>query len=168
MAKVTTSSKAFLIKIQALYDIEKQLEKALPKMEKAATDPELKAGFKLHLKETKEHAKRLEKIFRMLDNKPRKTKSEGIRGIIADGEWVADVDAPEELADSMLASAARYAEHYEMAGYMSAIEEAKLLDLTEAETLLSETLAEEEKTDATLAVAMRKGLKLAKRNETNQ
>jgi ferritin-like metal-binding protein YciE len=161
MAKINNASKAFLIKIQALYDIEKQLEKALPKMEKAASDSGLKAGFKNHLRETKEHSRRLERIFKMLDAKPRKTKSEGIRGILADGDWVAKVDAPDTLKDSMLASAARYAEHYEMAGYMSAIEEAKALGLTDAEELLSDTLIEEEKTDKLLAMGMRMGLKVA-------
>jgi ferritin-like metal-binding protein YciE len=162
MAKITDATKAFTLKIQSLYDVEKQLEKALPKMAKASTDPELAEGFLAHLEETKGHSERLELIFEMLDASPKKTKSEGIRGIIEDGSWIIEeATAPDEIRDSMIAGAARYAEHYEMAGYMNAIEEAKLLGLTEVVELLSATLKEEENADKILAGAMKKALKAA-------
>lgn len=160
MAKITDATQALVIKLQALYDIEGQLEKALPKMEKAASDPALKEGFRTHLEETREHTRRLESAFDILGEKPKKLRSEGIRGIVEDGAWVMKADAPEPVKDAMLASAARYAEHYEMAGYMSAIELAKLLGLSDLEETLAETLAEEEMADRKLVDALRKNAEL--------
>lgn len=165
MTKINHSQEAFVIKLRALYDIEQQLEKALPQLEEFATDPELKEGFSAHLEETRTHIERLEKIFGMLGEEPKKTSSEGIRGIIVDGGWVMSVDAPAEIRDAMIASAARYAEHYEMAGYASAIVEAELLGLGEIEEILAETLAEEENADMLLEQAMRKGLEAANSEE---
>ena len=165
MTKIIDGTKAFFIKIQSLYDIEKQLEKALPKLAKASTDPELIEGFLAHLEETKVHSERLEKIFEMLDVSPKKMKCEGIRGIVEDGVWVTEVDAPESLKDSMIAGAARYAEHYEMAGYISAIEEAAALGLDDAVELLTLTLTEEQQADKTLQRAQKKGLALATKME---
>ncbi len=140
----------FLVKIQALYDIENELIKALPKMAKAASDEELKAGFEEHLEQTKEHAKRLEHVFEILGEKPKKLKCEGVRGIIADGEWVVKNVPNAEALDANLIAAAQYAEMYEMAGYGSAKEWAHVLGLTEAEELLAQTLGEEEDTDKKL------------------
>ncbi|HRH26172.1 MAG TPA: DUF892 family protein [Candidatus Paceibacterota bacterium] len=152
MAKITDFSKAFEAKIQALYDIEHQVVKALPKMVKGATNPMLKKSFELHLGETKDHIVRLEKIFKILGAKPKKLACEGIRGIIADGEWVMkEVDAPEVVQDAMLAGAVRYVEHYEMAGYMAAIDEAKSLGLPDVLTLLMQTHDEEKAADKELA-----------------
>jgi ferritin-like metal-binding protein YciE len=162
MPKITDTTKVFLTKIQALYDIEKQLEKALPKLAKAATNPDLKEGFMEHLEETKEHSVRLERIFKMLEEKPKKLKVEGIRGIVADGEWVAkEVDTTDPIHDAMLAAAARYAEHYEMAGYLSAIAEANSLGMTDAAVLLTATLNEEIAADEKLSHALALNLDLA-------
>jgi ferritin-like metal-binding protein YciE len=141
--KTTSLQDALHIKLKALYDIELQLIKALPKMAKAATDKELAAGFKEHLAETKNQAKRLEQAFKLLGKKPQKTKVEGIRGIIADAEWaVKNISGPEVL-DTNLVAAASYVEHYEMAGYMVAAEWAQALGLDDIVTMLTETLDEE-------------------------
>ncbi len=153
--KVKDMGKAFELKLQALYDIEKQIEKALPKMAKVASSEALKEGFRMHLEETKEQSKRLEKAFELLGVSPKKLRSEGIRGIIVDGEWVMEVEGPDEIRDSMLASAARYVEHYEMAGYLSACAHAKALGLSKIEALLTESLGEEEATDKKLEKAMK-------------
>jgi ferritin-like metal-binding protein YciE len=156
MTKINSFNKAFIIKIQSLYDIENQLVIALPKLAKYSTNPDLKEGFEMHLEETKEHIKRLEKIFEMLDEKPHKTKVEGIRGIIDDSSWIMTADVEDNnLRDVMLASSARYAEHYEMAGYMSAILEAETLKMPEAVDLLTETLEEEQVADESLAECMK-------------
>jgi len=158
MPTITDTTKAFIAKLQALYDIEKQLEKALPKLAKAAAHPELAAGFRMHLAQTKEHSERLEELFELLEVKPKKMKAEGVRGIIADGEWVIGVDAPSAVKDVMLAAAARYAEHYEMAGYLSAIAQAHALGLTDATVILTKTLNEEKAADEILASAMAQNL----------
>src|ERR1700712_5930454 len=133
MAKITSPLQGFQLKIKTLYDVEQQLESALPKMAAAATDAELAEGFEMHLKETKEHSKRLEQIFKMIDAPAEKHPSEAIRGLISDGNEIAGLEAPAELRDAMLAGAARAVENYEMACYAGAIEEAKALDLSEAE-----------------------------------
>ncbi len=160
MAKITTTTEAFIVKLQALYDVEKELEKALPKMEKAASDPKLKEGFRLHLEETQDQVKRLEEIFEELDVKPKKLTSAGIRGIIEDSAWVMKVDAPEILKDAMIAGAARTAEHYEISLYVVAIEEARALGLSNPADLLSESLEEEESADESLAMALQENLEM--------
>lgn len=152
--KVNSAQKVFEIKLQTLYDIEKQLEKALSKMAKTTTNSELKKVFRSHCRQTEEHSKRLEKIFKLLELKPKKLKSEGIRGIIADGEWIMGTTGEEAFKDALLISSARYAEHYEMAGYASACDQANLLELAEIEGLLRQTLEEEKLTDNTLAEFM--------------
>ena len=159
MKKINTATEVFVTKLQTLYDIEKQLEKALPLLAKAASDPELTKGFLEHLEETKNHSVRLEQIFTILDEPIQKLKCEGIRGIVEDGSWVIKSKAPENLKDAMLASAARYAEHYEMAGYMSAILEAEILGLTEVVELLNDTLQEEQTADEKLELAMQTNFK---------
>jgi ferritin-like metal-binding protein YciE len=151
MAKITDPAQAFSMKLAELYDIEKALEKALPKMAKAATDPRLKEGFKNHLEETKEQSKRLERAFKILGSKAKKSKSEGIRGIIADGEHVASLKAADSIHNAMMAGAARSVEHFEIACYMGAIEQAKALGYDDIEGLLRETLDEEQVTDEKLA-----------------
>ncbi|HLP86354.1 MAG TPA: DUF892 family protein [Candidatus Paceibacterota bacterium] len=160
MTKINNIEKVLTLKIEVLYDIEKELEEALPKMAKACKDTELSMGILSHLEETKEQITRLESIFEMLQAEPKKTKSEGIRGIINDAESVMDMDAPDTLKDGMIASAARYAENYEIAGYTSAIEEAEALGLDNVIELLSQTLEEEEEADATLLLAMEKAFKV--------
>lgn len=133
-------------KLKALYDIETQLVKALPAMAKNATDLDLKEGFKDHLEQTKGHVKRLEDCFKILGQKPQKLACDGIRGIISDAEWViknVEGDAP---LDANLIAAAQYAEHYEMAGYGSAIEWAKRLNRDDVADLLERTFDEEKET----------------------
>jgi ferritin-like metal-binding protein YciE len=159
MPKIPDLTKVFSTKIQALYDIEKQLEKALPKLAKASTNPMLKEGFMEHLEETRVHSERLERIFKMLEMAPKKLKVEGIRGIIADGEWVIkEVETSDPIKDAMIAAAARYAEHYEMAGYLSAIAQANELGYTDAAVLLTATLNEEMAADEKLADAIAENL----------
>jgi ferritin-like metal-binding protein YciE len=148
--KIENLRDLFMVKIMALYDIETQLVKALPKMAKAASDEDLKKGFTDHAKETAIHATRLEEIFEMLDMKPKKMKVEAIRGLIADAEWIIKEKPSADLLDAVLIASARYVEHYEMAGYMSAIEWAELLEMDEAADLLKSTLEEESNTDAKL------------------
>jgi ferritin-like metal-binding protein YciE len=149
--KLRTLDDLLVLKLKALYDIEDRLTKALPKMAKAATDPDLKKGFEDHLKETKNHSRRLEQAFQTLGLKPSKTKAEGIRGIIADAEWNIKEKPSKEALDALLIASASYAEHYEMAGYMAASNWANALGYTEVSSLLRENLAEEQAADAKMA-----------------
>jgi ferritin-like metal-binding protein YciE len=158
--KIENVNEAFLTTLKALYDIEKQLEIALPKMQEASNDATLKENFGMHLIETRNHIDRLEQAFQILNEEPDTIKCEGIRGIIEDGEWVIqNVEAPEMIKDSMIAHSARHAEHYEMSGYMGAIIQADALGHEEIVFLLNETLREEEAADKKLEMAEKENFK---------
>ncbi len=143
-AKTSNLKDILVTKIQALYDIESELVKALPKMAKGATDPELRKAFEEHLEETKGHVERLEDIFDLMKAKPKKLKVEAIRGLVADGAWVMKNTEKGNPRDAALIGAALYVEHYEMAGYMGAQEWAEMIGNAEVAALLEETLGEEE------------------------
>lgn len=153
--QIKNSTEEFIIKLQTLFDIENVLLKAIPKMEKGASNEELKNGFRDHLEETKMHIIRLEDAFALLEQTLKKLKSEGIRGIIEDGARVLEVNAEKLLKDTMIASAVRHVEHYEMAGYITAIAEAESLKLGEIAGLLNETLGEEMGADEKLCMIVK-------------
>jgi ferritin-like metal-binding protein YciE len=142
--------KSLLIqKLQALYDIENEIIKALPKLAKKAKHSELKQALEEHLEQTRGHAERLIKAFDILGEKPKKLKVEGIRGIIEDGDWVAK-NIPQPALDANLIAAAQYVEHYEMAGYGTAAEWAEELGEMEIKELMGQTLEEEKAADEKL------------------
>ena len=152
--KVTTLKEVFVDQLKDLYSAESQIIKALPKLAKAATAPDLKAGFKLHLEQTKEHAARIKAICEALKEKPTGKKCMATAGLVEEGAEAIEENATPEAKDVMLIAAAQRVEHYEMAGYTSAISLAKALDLTSAVKALSLTLSEEVATDAKLAKAL--------------
>ena len=140
----------YVEELKDLYSAENQMVKALPKMIKAATSEDLRAGFEEHLEQTKGHVSRLEEIFQALGESPKGKKCKGMEGLIKEGgEMIEEDPAPEEL-DAGLISAAQRVEHYEIAGYGCVSTYAKLLGEDEAESLLRETLEEEKKTDSKL------------------
>ncbi|MGB6667453.1 MAG: ferritin-like domain-containing protein [Candidatus Acidiferrum sp.] len=140
----------YIEELKDLYSAENQMVKALPKMIKAATSKDLRAGFEGHLEQTKGHVSRLEEIFKALGESPKGKKCKGMEGLIKEGgEMIEEDPAPEEL-DAGLISAAQRVEQYEIAGYGWVRTYAKLLGENEAEALLQETLEEEKKTDAKL------------------
>jgi ferritin-like metal-binding protein YciE len=140
----------FEAKIKALYDIETQLVKALPKMAKSATNSELKEGFTDHLTQTEGHVDRLGRIFESMEVKPQKLACDAIRGLIADAEWVIKNTHGAEALDAGLIAAAQYVEHYEIGGYTAAVGWARLLNMDDAAGLLEQTLQEEKDTEETL------------------
>ncbi len=148
--KEATLENILLLKLQALYDIETQIVKALPNMVKAASDPELKEAFSSHLEETEAQASRLEQAFELLGQKPKKLKAEAIRGLIEDAKWIIKQKMPDPATDIMLVGAASYVEHYEMAGYMSAVRWARETGQEELADLLETTLEEEKMADEKL------------------
>src|ERR1700676_1800864 len=126
----------YVEELKDLYSAENQLVKALPKMAKASTSEDLRAGFEEHLDQTKEHVARLERIFKALGESPNGKKCKGMEGLIKEGaEMIAEDPAPEEL-DAGLISAAQRVEHYEMAGYGCVSAYAKLLGENQALLLL--------------------------------
>src|SRR6202790_104064 len=140
----------YVEELKDLYSAESQMVKALPKMAKAATSEELRAGFEEHLEQTKGHVSRLEEIFKALGESPKGKKCKGMEGLIKEGgELIEEDPAPEEL-DAGLISAAQRVEHYEMAGYGCVCAYAKLLGEDQAVSLLWRTLEEEKETDEKL------------------
>lgn len=142
--------KLYVDELKDLYSAENQLVKALPKMAKAATSSELRAGFEAHLKQTQEHVARLEKIFGALGESPKGKHCKGMEGLIREGsEMIDECPEPEELNVGLIA-AAQHVEHYEMAGYGCVRTYAKLLGENEAVMFLEKTLSEEKETDGKL------------------
>jgi ferritin-like metal-binding protein YciE len=141
----------YVEELRDLYSAENQLVKALPKMAKAATSLELRAGFAKHLDQTKEHVVRLEEIFNTLGESAKGNKCKGMEGLIKEGGALIVQDlAPEEL-DAGLISAAQHVEHYEIAGYGCVSTYAKLLGDNRAMSLLRQTLVDEKTTDEKLS-----------------
>ncbi len=147
---IATLDKLLLLKIMALYDVETQLIKALPKMAGNSDDEDLKSAFEEHLEQTRGHAEKLEKIFEILEEKPKKTKVDAIRGLVKDAEWVIKNIKDKKTRDASLIATGQYVEHYEMAGYGTALEWAKLLELETAADLLEIILNEEKEADEKL------------------
>lgn len=148
--KLTSLTNLFTHELKDLYSAEKQLVKALPKMAKAATNPDLKAGFEQHLEETKEHAVRLEKLLAALDQSTRGPKCKAMEGLLEEGADLMEEEADPEVLDAALITAAQKVEHYEIAGYGSARTFAELLGNKEAVKVLQTTLDEEGATDKKL------------------
>lgn len=148
--ELSTLKDLYIHELKDLYSAEKQLIKALPKMAKAATNPDLAAGFEQHLEETKEHAVRLEKILKSHDQSTRGPKCKGMEGVIEEGSEIIEEEAEDEVRDAGLIAAAQRVEHYEMAGYGTARTYAELLGDKEGAKLLQTTLDEEGATDKKL------------------
>jgi ferritin-like metal-binding protein YciE len=85
MSKITNLRDVFVEQLKDLYNAEQQLVKALPKMAKAATSPDLAQGFEEHLEQTKRHVNRLEEIFKKLEEKPTGKKCKAMEGLIKEG-----------------------------------------------------------------------------------
>jgi ferritin-like metal-binding protein YciE len=136
--------------IRDVFDAEKRLAKALPKMAKKATSDDLKAAFEEHAVVTERHVERLERIFEMLDKAPRGKHCHGMEGLVKEGEEMMQEEDPGPALDAALIGAAQKVEHYEIAAYGTLAAYARQLGMEEAVGLLEETLAEEKETDEKL------------------
>ena len=135
--------------LQDLLHAEGQLVKALPKMSKAAHDPQMKQAFQKHLEETKGQVDRLKQVFELLGAKAKAKPCKAMQGLIEEGQETITEDKEKEAvaADLALAVAAQKIEHYEMAGYGSVRTIAEQMGNQKVAKLLAQTLAEEEKAD---------------------
>jgi ferritin-like metal-binding protein YciE len=140
----------YVSELKDLYSAEKQLVKALPRMVKNATNPELKRAFSDHLDETEGHVDRLEKIFQMLGEKAGGKKCKGMEGLIDEAKELLKEDASDEVLDAGLISKAQHVEHYEMAGYGTVRTYAQQLGFNDQAKLLQQTLDEEGKANELL------------------
>jgi ferritin-like metal-binding protein YciE len=148
----------FVHELQDLHSAESQLLKALPKMERAASDPDLKKAFSNHLGETRAQLERLDRCFASLAAAPGSHTCEAMKGLIKEGEEIIGAEADPIVRDAALISAAQRVEHYEIAGYGSAKAYADILDFDDLESLLDQTLSEESKADKKLTKIAMGGL----------
>jgi ferritin-like metal-binding protein YciE len=149
---------ALVDEIRDLYNAEKQLTKALPKLAKASTSDELRDAFESHLEETEGHVTRLERVFELLEEKPRGKHCAGIAGIIEEGSEKMQEDMEDAVMDACLIKNAQSAEHYEIGSYGTAIAWAEALELSEVAEILNETLAEEKAADEKLTALAESGI----------
>jgi ferritin-like metal-binding protein YciE len=136
--------------IKDLYSAEKQLVRAIPRMAKGCTDPTLKQAFQQHLEETKNQITRLEQVALLLETKPTGKKCMGMEGVIKEGAEALEEEGEDLVLDLGLIGAGSRVEHYEMAGYLTAISLAKQIKSTEVVKLLTESLAEEQNAEKML------------------
>ncbi len=140
--------------LRDVYDAEKQITKALPKMAKAARSPELKEALQEHLEVTKGQIARLEEIFGLLDEKPRSRACAGMKGIIQEGNEILQVEkrgSDENLMDAAIISAAQRVEHYEIAAYGTLRTYAECMGNNRVAQLLEQTKEEEAEADKKLS-----------------
>jgi ferritin-like metal-binding protein YciE len=147
-----------LAELQDLHSAERQLTRGLPKMAKAATNPELKKGFESHLEQTREHVQRLDEVFAALGSKAklRGKKCEAMEGLLEEADEILDEGLEPAALDSALICAAQKVEHYEIASYGTVVAWVKAMGHQEALAPLEATLKEEKETDILLTKAAEK------------
>ena len=151
--KITTLQQLFVEQLKDLYSAENQLIEALPKMAAAAHAAPLKKGFQDHLKQTREHARRLERILKGVGESPEGKTCKAMQGLVKEGTETISEDASREVKDAALIAAAQRVEHYEIAGYGCVRTYATLLGRRADARTLETTLKEEAETDKKLTKA---------------
>jgi ferritin-like metal-binding protein YciE len=143
MSSIPTLKDLLIDELKDLYHAENQLVKALPKMAKAASDPDLKAAFTGHLAETKGHVERLAQALKLLGVPVKGKTCHAMEGLVEEGGEAIETKAPSAIRDANLIGAAQRVEHYEMAAYGTAKAFATVLDEGKVADLLQSTLDEE-------------------------
>jgi ferritin-like metal-binding protein YciE len=142
--------KLFLEELRDIYNAEKQILRALPRMAKAASSPQLQQAFTNHLRQTENQVQRLERVFQELGQSARGKTCKGMQGLLEEGNEVLEKEGQPPVIDAALIASAQRVEHYEIAAYGCLRTYAQLLGYSRAEQLLQQTLEEEEATDKKL------------------
>jgi ferritin-like metal-binding protein YciE len=145
-----TLEKLYISELRDLYSAENQLLKALPKMAKGASSPELKDAFEKHLEQTKGHVERLEELFEQRDESPKGKPCKAMKGLIEEGSEILKEEGEDSVLDAGMIVAAQKVEHYEIASYGSVRTFANLLGKDDEAELLQATLDEERETNEIL------------------
>jgi len=141
----------FVDELKDIYWAEKHLVKALPKMKKAATSPELAAAFDKHTLETQTHIETLEEVFALLDEKPAAKKCDAMAGLLEEADGIiSETEKGTLIRDAGLILAAQKVEHYEIATYGTLKTFAENMGHTDVADLLQQTLDNEKSTDQAL------------------
>ena len=143
--------KLFEDELMDIYWAEKAITKAIPKMVKNATSPELKAALENHLEQTHQQVSRVEQVFELLGKKATAKKCEAMEGLIKEGAEIMEECEEGAMRDAGIISAGQKIEHYEIASYGTLRQFAETLGLTEAASLLEATLEEEKAADEILS-----------------
>ena len=144
--------------LKDLYNAEKQILQAMPRVAKKVENPLLRSAIEKHHKETEEQKDRLEQIFKGRGKKATGKVCKAMKGLIEENKEMLEEDAEPEVMDAGLIVGMQKVEHYEIAGYGSAVTFAKMLGDTEAAKLLAKTLDEEEKADKKLSELAEKSI----------
>ena len=160
---VTSLEDLFVEQLSHLYDVEKQILKALPLMAKAARSERLRGAFEEHYEQTREHVERLENIFDHYHASPKNVTDMAIRGLLAEGKRLMAEHRKSAARDAGLIAAAQKVEHFEIAGYGTARTYADMLGYSEAASLLNATIKEEGLADKRLTGIAESGINLEAR-----
>ena len=150
MSSVPTLNALLIDELKDLFHAENQLLKALPKMAKAATNPDLKAGFTGHLAQTRGHVTRLAQSLKILGLPPKGKTCHAMLGLLEEGAEAISAKGPAAVRDAALIGAAQRIEHYEIAGYGTARAFAQTVGEDKVAELLRETLDEEDESNKEL------------------
>jgi ferritin-like metal-binding protein YciE len=150
MAKLNSLDDLLVHELQDIYHAEGQILKALPRMIKAASHPDLQAAFEEHLEQTEGQVERLEQAFKLLGVPVKAKKCEGMAGLIEEGKKMMEEDADPAVMDAALIAAAQKVEHYEIASYGCVCTYAEMLGYEQVHDLLGQNMEEEELTDEKL------------------
>ncbi len=144
--------------LKDLYNAEKQILQAMPRVARKVEDPQLRQALEKHHRETEQQKDRLEQIFKDMGAKATGKVCKAMKGLIEENKEMLQEKAAPDVMDAGLIVGLQKVEHYEIAGYGSAVAFAKLLGETEAAKLLAQTLDEEEKADKTLSQIAQKSI----------
>jgi ferritin-like metal-binding protein YciE len=150
MAKLSSLEDLLVHELQDIYNAEGQILKALPRMIKAASHPELKTAFEEHRVQTEGQVERLEQAFKLLGVPVKGKKCDGMAGLLEEGKKTMAEDAEPSVLDAALIASAQKVEHYEIAAYGCVCTYAEMLGHEQVHELLGQTLEEEEETDQRL------------------
>jgi ferritin-like metal-binding protein YciE len=151
MASIDSMKTLLVDELRDIYDAEKRLTKAIPKLAKKATNDQLRSALEEHLEETEQQVQRLEQAFEHLGERAKAKPCAGMKGIIEEGdEHVGEDYDDDDLRDAVIIGSAQRVEHYEMAAYGTAIAHARLLEENDVVELLEESLGEEKAADEKL------------------
>jgi ferritin-like metal-binding protein YciE len=156
--KVSSLHDLFIDQLKDIYNAEKQIVQALPKMTKAAQAPEVKQAFQDHLEMTKNHVQRLDTIFERMGTSPGRRHCMGMEGLIKEAEEFMGMTTAAEVVDAGLIANAQRIEHYEIAAYGTVRTYAKTLGHAETAQILQQSLDEEGQTDKTLTSLAEAGI----------
>ena len=150
MASIESLDELLQEELKDIYDAEKQLTKALPKLAKKATSEELRSALEEHLRHTEQHVERVEQAFELMDLPARGKKCVGMQNLIREGEEMISEADDDAVRDAVMIASAQKVEHYEIASYGTVRTWASLLGKSDVASLFEETLEEEKDADRKL------------------